>query len=403
MKHTKKIIAALLALTMTACSDTGTVEETTVSESITSEAVHTEESVLTNESKTESEITTEAETTTTAEVTTTEETTTAVEVVTEVDSEGNTVLKMTADTKFYECELTDENSVTSAEEFEDKELLDKAITVFNESDIPDRGLAFHEYYYNEAKERGEEYEFPECELINAITTDFNGDGKEETAFFFFYPLGTMEPSNFLLFADSSGNVSIIDEFDFNVEMKELKYSGFSHLAVSGGGGAVTMQARIYSVHEDGLKEEFYSGFGACLGCVTDVFSLDFYIHGSRHFHIFWNNDLKCYVTPKAKYLSRDEAEKIKNQIDLSQDEKNVFSECDVIVIGNKYFTLYEGDGGYNDPYLLCEYSDGKYERCSDKIFFYDDISRCASTERSEIGYIDDFDFETAEKNLVKIG
>ncbi len=413
MKHTKMIIAALLALTMTACGDTGTVEETTLSESVTSESVHTEESVLTTESETETETITEAETTTTAEVTTTvevtttEETTTAAEIITEVDSKGNTILKMTADTKFYECEFTDENSVTSAEEFENKELLDKAVEFLKESD-------FYANCYKQICEAGESQGYtdlsesmPECELVYAITDDFNGDGKEETAFLFsvnnIAPVEVwvnMGMTRCVLFADSDGDISMSDEeFSEMAQMRELKYNGFSHLVVSGGHNNTSQQTYIYSVQEIGLKNEL--NYGGCSGIVKDS-SLEFALkmgfpQTSVEYLIFWNDDLKCYVTPKARHISGDEAKEIKGHMEISEENREYAESLDIIVIGNYYILPLSPMHT-----VTYEYKNGEYHRLETD--GYDVSISEAESGNGTFGYIycDNFDFETAENNLVKI-
>ncbi len=409
MKHTKMIIAALAALTMTACGDTGNAEETTLSESVISEAVHMEESVLTTESETdtEAETTTTAEVTNTSEITITEEITTAAEVATEVDSDGNTILKMTADTKFYECEFTDENSVTSAEELADKALFDKAVGVFKESTVYSD---ICEYIRVVAEEQGftdiSEYK-PECRFVSAITTDFNGDSKKETAFFIsvnnIAPVQTevyMGINYFLVFADSSENIYTIDrKFSSEAQMEELKYNGFSHLVISGADSNSSQQVCIYSVQESGLKKEF-DDIGSPR--ISKDSSLEFALRigfpqSLTDYLIFWNNDLKCYVTPKAKHISGDEAKKIKSHMELSEEDKSGAEELDIIVIGNYYILP------FSPMYCVTyEYKNGEYLRM-DLVEDTEGINE-ARSDRDTFGVIfcDNLDLETAEKNLVKI-
>lgn len=109
MKYTKIIIAAALALTLTACADTNTntAEETTLLSETTSEAVVTENTTTATEG-----ITTTKETTTTAEPeseTTSEETeettdTSASEKTVAIAGDGNDIAKVYADILFSEAE-----------------------------------------------------------------------------------------------------------------------------------------------------------------------------------------------------------------------------------------------------------------------------------------------------------
>ncbi|MCH5347681.1 MAG: hypothetical protein J1E40_00030 [Oscillospiraceae bacterium] len=422
MKYTSILTALILALALTSCAnaDTGSVNETgsnneastsfaaeDLTEEIlneTSEAVPETETVSETEAETETAETTEAEISQEAELT----------FITETDSSGITFLKVPPETKYYECRFTDKNVITDPSEFKDQELLENAQKLVNDHKIVIEPTEFTE---------GGTYTY-QGGFVSAITSDFNGDGQNESVFLFTYvPADEDDEVIFftgmmldrIVYADSSGKLSLIDEeFSYTSEIAELEYNGFSHLVVNGGHNNMSSKVCIYSVRPDGLKLEITDG--SILGysdCISDGFLLKLRIPQYQNWFVCWNNDIKEYVTVYPDYPDSSEADKIKKELDIDTDD-----DAGVAVFGGKYVSLYFHDGiDYNKPeirfnpymeidqlsipesYVTYIYEDGKYTKSLDDRGFSVIISARPGIDNF---YLTDLDIDAAAKNLIPL-
>ncbi len=406
----KKLLAVIFSLAiLSGCAADNGTEVTETSE--------------TSETSTASVTAEKTETTTVAAKTTTVTTETTSEVTKEaIDTSGIRTLNASPNTKYYECRFSDENIVSDASEFGDQALLEDAKKFLEDSEIY---ADIREKMGKEANELGYadsgEYKF-ECKLISAVKSDFNGDGREESAFLFAFDHNCPEAFTTmngmvsrLVFADSNGNLSISDEaFSFSSKLFELKYNGFSHLIVNGGHNNMSSKAAFYSVNDDGLKFEFADGKISGY-CIFDKFLIRMTIPQWHGWFVCWNNDIKAYVTIDAVYPDTDKADKIKSMIPFDGD----LSDAAVSVIGNKYYSICYPDNGsesgkptYYDgeylnaelrtlPYFSMAYTlvNGEYVRLADERDF---SILLGVRPRIDLVYLENFDLDNAGNNIVYI-
>lgn len=422
MKQIKILLASIFALALAACSNADTAEETTLMSETTSNAVTSEEaSAETDEITTSAEPETEAKTESETETETETTSETLPTAVTEVDGNGIMTLQASENTKYYECRFTNENVVTDPEKFGDKALLENAIKLLEESDICS---AVRGEMDIEAEELGYtqngEYNF-ECKFKYAVTSDFNGDGQQESAFLFtfehncseaFFTRGGM--TSCLVFANGNGNITISDEeFSSSSELTELKYNGFSHLVVNGGHNNMSSKSCIYSVGGSGLKLEFSDGkIHDYDTCIVDNIMLKMTIPQYPNWLVCWNDDIKAYVAVDAVYLGKEESDKI---LPLLPVDNEFGSDAAISVIGGRYYTVcYHSDG--DEPTYYNEYTDSTMRNLPYFSITYtfdgDEYTRLADNNGSSIqigvrpdidlAYLEGFDFNSAENNIIPI-
>ena len=113
--------------------------------------------------------------------------------------------------------------------------------------------------------------------------------------------------------------------------------------------------------------------------------------------IFWNDDIKGYVTPEAVHLSREERDEIFEQLPLDDEQREQYKEYNICIIGNKYYSLYgsmlhtisfvkENDGFV--PIEKIQWNDGINER------------KMPLSREFEIPYAVNFDYDKAVGKLL---
>lgn len=391
MKHTTKlIIAAIMAVVMTSCtSNTETAEETssqlTESTSAVTEAeTSAEESTTTTaEAEAESE---ESEETTSAEEDKSAHEEDSVTVMTVSNDEKKTVVNITADTKFYECRYSRDNVITSENDFEEKDILEKAKQIaFEEFDREVSDYVEPGETMPEAFGIGDSFDMSDMKMTEAMAADFDRDGSKEYAFIFeraTLPLGNDVITDILIFADGRGHYTLLDgRYSTYAQLYELEYNGFSHAVIDGGVNIYSSCADFFSFSGGVPKHELRQfrtydindGFALCQSAAQAPYS----------WLIFWNDAAQCYVTPERAPLTEEEKEEF---IKLGIDESAV-EGCS---IGNKFFNIYTYPSIHPDIY---EKTDNGYIESEYEIGPASDETIAKATG---------FDYDVALKNIISI-
>ncbi|MCM1060856.1 MAG: hypothetical protein NC452_11265 [Eubacterium sp.] len=407
MKKTNAIIAAALAASiLTSCGGTDTAEvtsaESTVSE--TTAATVSETDTMSAESEETTEITpapNSAELEPTPPVVDDgifDPANPQLHLDRQDDAE---YIEITENTKFYECRYSTDNVVNDEKSFNNSVLIQKAKELLESSDMVSERTATTKELLEEAKDvvnidttADIEYKFQQ-----GITVDFDGDGKEESFMVFDTYMGEDSISGvgvigfpmleYIVFADSSGNVQLMEDPSVEVELYELKYNGFSHLALEGGFNNHTAHSRHYSVNGNVARLELEERY---LGGITDGFVLEkSYAQAVYSALIFWNAEAGKYVTPCAEKLSAADEETVFDMLPLDdKDDKEIakMKENGIYVIGKKFFCI-----EFNRTYI---YEDGKfteYERNKHNAYYVANTSLPIAVN---------FDYDKAVENLIPI-
>ena len=192
--------------------------------------------------------------------------------------------------------------------------------------------------------------------------------------------------------DADGTLSLSDmNYAGNAELYRLRYSGFSHLVISGGLSGNSSCADFFSVNEQGYEHELRE-FQA-YGILDGVFLCQTMVQVSDNWLIFWNEENQCYVTPEAVYLSPEES------LEISEDFPERLSRP-VTVIGG----IYSEYGGR--AYRLI---DGKFQpfdgvQTGIQKAWYESYGerRTPISREFYIPYVKNFDYQTALMNVVPL-
>lgn len=438
MKHMKKfIIAAVIVLTMAACADTNTAEitsaESTVSETTAATVSETDTLSAESEETTAETAVEDLKTDKSDELAEDEVDIEPIEDEEPVEdygvfspsklnyifsSEENTnYVEITENTKFYECHCSQDNVVTDENSFKNNDAIQKAKELLKNSDKVSADIEsirealkegmFNAFAFKEQMSGDINFRFTQ-----GITADFDGNGKEESFMVFDTYMGeesisvfanahhlTDNDLSYIVFADSSDNVQIIGEQSVEIELYELQYSGFSHLAFEGGYNNNTYTAHYYSVHGNEVKHEMEQSF---VGDIADGFALQQHTpQAATSYLLFWNEELGKYVTPCVEALSDEDEKLILDMLpldDMDHEMVAAIKDQDISVIGRKFFnTGVIGGMGYHKTFF---YENGKFiDRESEEFYPLSAISR--------YGYPDvpiavNFDYDKALKNLIPL-
>ncbi len=374
----------------------GTVNTETAATSVTTAAAVSE---------TTEEITA-AETTDAPETATIEETAVSEEELREY-------IEITADTKFYECEYTQEK-VVNAEDYADKNGIENAMNAFKDSDVF-KGL--------EEKAEQSKAEYPvfensefvydiDCDKV--LVCDFDGDGAEDNAYLFylspvfpettsddevpveisyFYSVVDINSNNILVLENGNGGYYVSDYFyAIGSELYELRYNGFSHIVVDGGLSNNSSCADFFSLNDGEFELELRES--GKYGIMDNAFLVQNMAQCYNMWLIFWNEDNKCYVTPETEAVSAEEMTAIP-----VFEGKEINFGC---TIGN---SIYGSTFGEVDTYIITgNVAELLEEKLADSGLFAYSIGerKVAMGREFYIPYAKNFDYETALKNLVSL-
>ncbi|MBQ8826107.1 MAG: hypothetical protein IJ007_03320 [Oscillospiraceae bacterium] len=319
----------------------------------------------------------EAETATVTE--TTPETTVSLYEFNKHTEETRTYVEITAETPFYSCKY-EQTGLCDGKDFTDTVLLEKAETALLSSQV-------YTDLYNEIKERMPDAE-PALEIScsKVLAYDLDSNGSDEYAFLFtFSPdfdctdeemllnvWGAINPSTpfGLVLCDSGGNFYTNDQkYAMDTELYVLNYGDFAQFVISGGVSNNSSCADFFSYY-NGIFELELREFRA-YGIQDNAFLVHTMAQASNAWLIFWNDDIKGYVTPEAVHVSREERDKIFEQLPLDNEQREQYKEYNICIIGNKYYSLYGGmlhsisfikENGEFVPIEKIQWNDGVNER-----------------------------------------
>lgn len=318
-------------------------------------------------------------------------------------------VEITADTEFYECEYISEN-VYDGGSFPDLELAEKAREAFLASDT----------YVGIYSKALEEYKLggganpdtftTDAVLKQAVSYDFNNDGRTESAFIFevapdftqteeiavmaVWRATGMNAPCYLVLMDCDGNCTVPSKnYAMNAELCQLRYKDFAHLVIFGGVSNSSSCADYFSVNENGFEHELrefqrYGLFNGVFLCNTMSFEVNRWL-------IFWNEEHNCYVTPEVEYLSLEESAELMMQFPKS-------SQSPLMVIGGAIYSEYNGyvyqrtDDGFTPINMGSDGESGEE--------WYGGLGERARALNREfpIPFAKNFDFEKAMENIVTL-
>lgn len=390
-KCTPLIITVLLSLT--ACSSQQVGEMQT--ETVIATAAPTETAVQTiTEPMTETSTVTE----------TTAETTVSLYEFRKHTEENRTYVEITDETPFYSCKY-EQTGLVEGKNFSDTALIENAEAALLSSQV-------YTDLYSEIKERMPDSEPAlKTNCTKVISHDLDSDGSNEYAFLFtFTPdfdctdeemlqnvWGAINPNTpfGLVLYDSSGNFYTNDQkYAMNSELYILNYGDFAQFVITGGVSNNSSCADFFSYY-DGTFEHELREFQA-YGIHNNAFLVHTMAQASNAWLIFWNDDIKGYVTPEAVHVSREERDKIFEQLPLNAEERERCKEYNICIIGNKYYSLY-GSSLYSITFTK---ENGEFKAIEPFFNYYGINERLFPYTRPfEIPYAVNFDYDKAIKKI----
>ncbi|MBQ8780876.1 MAG: hypothetical protein IJZ72_04325 [Oscillospiraceae bacterium] len=393
MKHLPLIL--LTALFLTACSSQQVGEMQT--ETVIATAAPTETTV-----QTPTETVTQTETSTVTE--TTPETTVSLYEFNKHTEENRTYVEITDETPFYSCKY-EQTGLVDGKNFSDTALLEKAEATLLSSQV-------YTDLYNEIKERMPDSEPAlKTSCAKVLAYDLDGNGSDEYAFLFtFSPdfdctdeemllnvWGAINPNTpfGLVLCDGSGNFYTNDQkYAMNAELYILNYGNFAQFVISGGVSNNSSCADYFSYY-DGAFEHELREFQA-YGIHDNAFLVHTMAQASNAWLIFWNDDIKGYVTPEAVHVSREERDEIFEQLPLNAEEKERCKNYNICIIGNKYYSLY-GSSLYSITFTK---ENGEFKAIEPFFDYYGINERLFPYDRPfEIPYAVNFDYDMAVEKM----
>ena len=124
----------------------------------------------------------------------------------------------------------------------------------------------------------------------------------------------------------------------DAELYVLNYGSFAQFVISGGVSNNSSCADYFSCY-NGIFEHELREFRA-YGIQDNAFLVHTMAQASNSWLIFWNDDIKGYVTPEAVHVSREQRDEIFEQLPLNDEERERYKEYNICIIGNKYYSLY---------------------------------------------------------------
>ncbi len=194
----------------------------------------------------------------------------------------------------------------------------------------------------------------------AYVDDFDGDGKTEAFIIVDMPFytGACTVRNYLVFADSSGNMSVIENYsDIQLEAV-LDYGKFKHIIFGGYGWiGADMHSNLFGI-VDGKAVDFYSIRGEFVkeNCFVSTFGHQ----GSGDF-MYFDTVTQEYRTIVGKEIPLDIIKKMDKDNVLTNYYTDYENETEITVqlIGNKYYLLVYP---IMDPGTVYTYENGKFVR-----------------------------------------
>lgn len=330
----KAFILSVFLLCLTACS------------SQTADPIYTEN--VTSADTTFSEETTAAVVSETPEIT---ETTATLYELDESRKKSRTYVEITDSTPFYSCKY-EQTGLVSVENFADKALLEKAKTALLSSQV-------YTKLYGEIKERMPDKEPAlQANCTKALAYDLDGSGSDEYAFLFcFSPdfecedeemvqnvWGAIDPNSpctIVLCGDNCEFYTNDKKYAMNSELYILNYGSFAQFVVDGGVSNNSSCADYFSFY-DGTFELELREFRK-YEIRDEVFLMHSMAQASNAWLIFWDDDIKGYVTPEAVTVSREERDEIFEKLPLDEEEREFFKSFNICTIGNHFYSLYNND------------------------------------------------------------
>ena len=340
MKKTKAILAVILALTMTACTDTNSAEVSDIPD------ITESSTVLTTTAE-------ETTTTTTAEITTVSETETETKSeITEAEQEDDSGIFDLSNYSgnFYDWELIEDMTVYDRKDFPvSDDIMALAVETVRESeDFIKQKEALEaaeniddEKYKKAFDENGNAI----IEFNSGVYEDFDGDGKKEAFIIlesYLCPPTDGEQYIYTVFANSDGDVEFIEDHSnrFYCELKCIRYNEFMHLYIHSGWFSSLEDLDVYAV-ENGKAVPVWN-----CGAAYDIekISNSVFLYGTAtrmvdgYSLFFWNDELKKYCALVGEKISDEDMPQISK---IKED--TYFSNFDNEVTGGKYYNLAVGD------------------------------------------------------------
>lgn len=337
-KTTLMAVLLTLAFCLTACSN------------------QTDEKVQTDTTADTASVETTAKTTETSAVTTSKtsepaETAATLYELAESRKENRVYVEITDSTPFYSCKY-EQTGLVSAENFADKALLEKAKAALLSSQV-------YTELYNEVKERMPDKEPAiKIDCSKVLAYDLDGSGSDEYAFLFcFSPdfdnadeemlqnvWGAIDPNSpcaIVLCGDNGGFYTNDKKYAMNSELYILNYGSFAQFVVDGGVSNSSSCADYFSYYNGEFELELREFRKYEIR--DEVFLLHSMAQASNAWLIFWDDDIKGYVTPEAVTVSREERDEIFDKLPLDEEEREFFKSFNICTIGDCFYSLYNND------------------------------------------------------------
>lgn len=386
-KTTLMAVLLTLAFCLTACSN------------------QTDEKVQTDTTADTASVETTAETTETSAVTTSEtfesaETTATLYELDESRKESRTYVEITDSTPFYSCKY-EQTGLVSAENFADKALLEKAKAALLSSQV-------YTELYGEIKERMPDKEPAlQANCTKVLAYDLDGNSSDEYAFLFcFSPdfdnadeemvqnvWGAIDPNSpcaIVLCGDNGEFYTNDKKYAMNSELYILNYGSFAQFVVDGGVSNNSSCADYFSYYDGEFELELRE---FCKYEIRDeVFLLHSMAQASNAWLIFWDDDIKGYVTPEAVTVSREERDEIFERLPLDEEEREFYKSFNICTIGNDLYTLYSEE--YNSITFVKD-ENGDFVRFDTPFDFGINERQTPYNRPFEIPYAVNFDYYNA--------
>lgn len=348
---------------------------------------------------------TTAETTETAAETTSKtsepaETTTALYELDESRKENRVYIEITNDTPFFSCKY-EQTGLVSAEDFADNALLEKAKTALLSSQV-------YTDLYGEIKERMPDKEPAlQAKCNKVLAYDLDGNGSDEYAFLFcFSPdfdnedeemvqnvWGAIDPNSpcaIVLCGDNGDFYTNDKKYAMNSELYILNYGSFAQFIVDGGVSNNSSCADYFSYYDGEFEHELreFQKYEIMDG----AFLFQTMAQASNAWLIFWDDDIKGYVTPEAATLSREKCDEIFDKLPLDEEEREFFGSFNICTIGNYFYSLYNNDL-YSKTFIKDD--NGEFVGFDSPFFYGINERKTTYYEPFEIPFVKSFDYRTA--------
>ncbi len=262
--------------------------------------------------------------------------------------ENCTYVEITDETPFYSCKY-EQTGLVDGVNFTDTALFEQAETALLSSQV----YAELYDYIKQCVTDNEPALDVTCESVLAYDLDSNDT--DEYAFLFRYApssactdetmlesiWGAISPNipYSLVLCDSNNKFYVSDiRYASNAELYILNYGKFAQFVVSGGVSNNSSCADYFSYY-DGEFELELREFRA-YEIQDEGFLLHTMAQASNAWLIFWNDDIKGYVTPEAVQISHEERDEIFEQLPLTDEEREQYEQYNICIIGGKYYSLY---------------------------------------------------------------